>query len=170
MRSRGLAAAALVTVVAAACQNNPVDTPLTQLAFVQPAGGATGVDPAASIAVGFDHEMMSGMEEFMALHTGTVNGPTVPGGWTWSDGHTRVTFHPAAPLMPHTRYVIHLGGGLMDAQGHMAGFEHGAVMGGMWVSRSTMGGGMMGGAGTMMGPGWRHPNGSQGMMFEFTTK
>lgn len=29
---------------------------------------------------------------------------------------------------------------------------------------------MMGAGGTMMGPGWRHANGSYGMIFEFTTR
>ncbi|HUC40086.1 MAG TPA: hypothetical protein VMR92_04575 [Gemmatimonadales bacterium] len=39
--------------------------------------------------------------------------------------------------------------------------------GGEWATREMMGGGMMGG--DMMGSGWRHPNGTYGMVFAFAT-
>jgi len=45
-------------------------------------------------------------------------------------------------------------------------------MGGHWVTQQMLGdwgGGMMGGMGSMMGPGWQHHNGTYGMVFTFTT-
>jgi hypothetical protein len=84
-----------------------------------------------------------------------------------------MTFTPEQPLAPATDYTIHLGGGMMDAEGNPVDMgTHGEMMGGMWAGESMMmGGGMMGG-GTHehMGEGWENPeNGSYGMIFTFTT-
>ena len=160
----GLTAAILA---AAACGSsdmmNPGDDP-PAVARVVPGAEATGVDPAAPIVVEFTHGMMAGMEQFVALHEGgTPAGPVVDGAWTWSSDRTVLTFVPAVPLRSNTRYSIHLGGGMRDSVNREV--DHGAcaVQGG----RTTTSG-MMAGSG-MMGGGWRHSNGTYGMLFSFTT-
>ncbi|MGD2067172.1 MAG: Ig-like domain-containing protein [Gemmatimonadota bacterium] len=151
----------------------------TALLSIVPTGGATDVDPPATVVVGFDHPMMPGMEAYALLHRGDVTGPEVPGAWRLSDDLRTLTFTPASLLQPGTTYTIHLGGGMMDADGRHVDFDaHGDRMGGVWASpammgRGMMGSGMMGGAvgDRHMGPGWQHPtNGSYGMVFTFTTR
>lgn len=71
-----------------------------------------------------------------------------------------------------------MGGAMTAASGRQVGFEeHGPHMGGRMatpemmgagMSGGTMGGGMTSGS-TMMGPGWRHSDGTYGMVFTFTT-
>lgn len=164
-------------MTAGACSDAPDPTdhgldPATLLS-VMPQGGATGVDPATSIVVEFDHPLMAGMERYAAMHRGDVNGPEVQGHWALLDNGRRLVFSPDQPLAPHTGYTIHLGGGMIDEAGHHVGFdEHGPGMGGQWATGTMMGGGMMGGGGNHdhMGEGWQHPdNGSFGMIFSFTT-
>ncbi len=127
------------------------------------------VDPNARVHVSFDHPMGSGMEQYADLHEGDVRGPQVPGMWTWSEGHMEMTFTPANPLMHATEYTIHLGGGMQDEHGQAINFErHGLGMGGTWASEEMMGPGQMMGQ-PHAGDGWRHQNGSYGMVFTFTT-
>ncbi|HET7038577.1 MAG TPA: Ig-like domain-containing protein [Gemmatimonadales bacterium] len=138
----------------------------TIVSSIIPSGGATDVDPSSPVTVMFSGPMQAGMEAYMALHLGAVAGPAVPGAWAWSDGLTRLTFTPADPLEAGTMYVLHMGGGMMDADGDMLDFGHcGDAHGGQWAT-----GGMMGGNGGMMGSGWQHTNGSYGMVFSFTTR
>ncbi len=167
----GRGALAALAFLLLSCASDPAADPtVTQLGSVVPAPGAVGVDPAGVIMIGFTHAMAGGVEQFMVLHDGGVTGPLVAGAWTWSPDRTRATFRPAAPLRSATSYTVHVGGGLMDAVGHRVGLErHGIPMGGQWVTGSMMGGGMMGATAAMMGPGWRHENGSYGMIFTFTT-
>lgn len=185
MNARALAVpAALVLALAlAACSNGDspsgVDEETTALLSVVPTGGATGVDPSAPVEVEFGHPMNPAMADFADVHEGDLVGPEVPGSWSWSNDHTRLTFTPDQPLKPRTTYVIHLGGGMMDVDGHPVDFQrHGFTMGGEWATdtmmhEGMMGGGMMGGdPGSQdyhMGPGWGHANGSYGMVFTFTT-
>lgn len=160
-------------LVAGACSESesPLDPRVepTALLSVVPQGGSTGVDRFGPVVVEFDHAMMVGMQEYAALHEGNVTGPEVAGTWTLSADRSLLTFTPAAPLAPSTQYTIHLGGGMMDADGDHIDFgTHGSRMGGAWATQGMMGGGMMGGA--HMGDGWQHPtNGSYGMVFSFTT-
>lgn len=165
------AAIPMVVVGLVACAESPAAAgPETQLAMVAPAGGAMGVDTATDVTVGFNHAMMAGMEQYMVVHRGDVDGPLVPGSWHWSSDHMRATWMPSMPLSPNTMYTLHVGGGMMDADGHGVGFgEHGAAMGGHMMTGEMMGGGMMGSAGSMMGAGWRNAEGMYGMMFSFTT-
>jgi hypothetical protein len=64
---------------------------------------------------------------------------------------------------------------MQDAAGSLLNFDHcGAQHAGQWATSSMMGGSMMGGSMTggaagMMGAGWRHANGTYGMVFSFTT-
>lgn len=153
-----------------ACSGDPTSPALTaRVVSVVPSGGATGVDPNAPIVVTFSHAMRSGMEQYVALHEGDVTGPVVAGIWAWSDDRTALTFTPAQPLKSQTTYTLHLGGGMRATDGGFV--DYGPCIGqynGQWATQDMMGGGMMGG-GNMMGSGWRHPNGTYGMVFTFTT-
>lgn len=142
---------------------NPADD-LAAVARIVPAAQATGVDPAAPILIQFTHAMMAGMEKYVALHQGaTAAGPVVEGAWIWSNDRMVLTFISVAPLRSGTRYTIHLGGGLRDRRNRE--LDHGPCGAQGGVNATS---GMMGGAG-MMGDGWRHTNGSNGMLFSFTT-
>lgn len=149
----------------------------TLLLSVLPEGGAVDVDPNDPIEVHFDHPMMSGMEDYALLHLGDVTGPAVEGTWSLSSDRTVLAFTPDAALQPATRYTIHLGGGMIDGEGHPVDWQtHGTHMGGEWATGTMMGSGMgpgmgMGGAvgGHHMDSGWVHANGSYGMVFTFTT-
>lgn len=163
-----LLGSSLALLTASACGNDAV-APAPRVIAVLPSGGATGVDPAAPIVVTFSHPMRPGMEQYAALHEGDVTGPTVPGAWAWSPDYTILTFTPGQPLRSQTGYTLHLGGGMRTAGGGY--LDYGSCVGrhgGQWATSQMMGGGMMSGGG-MMGSGWRHPNGSYGMVFTFTT-
>ncbi|HKJ91532.1 MAG TPA: Ig-like domain-containing protein [Longimicrobiales bacterium] len=108
-----------LTVTAAACSKDttaPV-TPPTQLLSVVPQGGATNVDPTLPVTVTFDHPLAQQMTEYASLHEGDVTGPVVPGTWAFEQDDSVLVFTPDQPLKPATQYTIHLGGGMMDAQG-----------------------------------------------------
>lgn len=162
---RGLVTGA--AVLAAGCGSNMMDSGLaTQLLSVSPRGGATGVAATSDIVLSFNRPMMTGMEQYLALHQGGVTGPTLPMSCNWSDGTRALTCHPDQPLTPATRYTVHMGGGMMDAEGRGVGMgRYGMDMGGRWATT-----GMMGGQTGMMGTGWACGNGSYGMVFEFTTQ
>lgn len=147
-----------------ACGSSPTDANTTALASVTPTGGAVGVDPAGVVTVKFTNPIMAGMEQYAALQEGDVTGPVVVGTWTLSTDRTVLTFTPAAPLKSKTKYTIHLGGGMMDANGHGVNMDPGKMMGGQYAS-----GGMMGSNSGMMGTGWQGASGNYGMIFSFTT-
>lgn len=177
-RSTSILAALVATAVVAtvACDDegarrgtNPGDGPMgpggggAVLTSVAPIGA--NVDIGASVEIGFSHAMHEESAEWAAVHVGGPTGPVVDGTWRWADDHAHLAFHPASPWMPGVEYAIHLGGGMHDVLGHPLDFKsHGFGMGGVWASSSMMGGG------PMMGPGWRHANGSWGMVFRFTTR
>jgi hypothetical protein len=143
---------------------NPADD--TIVASMVPNGGASDVDPAGSIVLTFSRSMQAGMETYVAMHRGDAAGPTVPGAWSWSDDRTRLTYTPAGPLDPGTAYTIHMGGRMMDVDGRTLGYEHCLDQhGGRWATDQ-----MMGGNGDMMDQGWRDTNGTNGMVFTFTTR
>ena len=186
MKMRALiATVALVTpFTLAACDDGSTEPEIgdTALLSVIPQGDATGIDPNAPIVIEFTHTMMLGMEEYADLHEGDVEGPLVPGAWSWNEAYTKLTFTPGSPLKSQTQYVIHIGGGMQDQAGHHINYEeHGFGMGGQWMTQQMhqggqhgygMGQGGMGGmgGGTGMGEGWVHPtNGGFGMIFTFTT-
>ena len=172
-----LAAGALA---ATACADGPTTSAVTaRIVALVPTGGSTGVDPAAPIVITFSHPMPPGMEQYVALHEGGLDGPVVPMTCTWSPDQTILTCSPQAPLAPATRYSLHLGGAMRDQMGGGLDYEQCiAQHDGQWATAAMMGhgpgtgpgmdGGMMGDSSTM-GPGWRHANGSYGMAFTFTT-
>ena len=159
-------ATACAVAFAAACGGEPAaPVPTTSIVSLAPSGGATGVDPAAPIVITFSHPMPTGMERYVVLHEGGLDGPVVPMACTWSPDATALTC-AHEPLAAATIHTLHLGGGMRDQMGGGLDYEQCIGQhGGQWAT-----GGMMGtGGSTMMGPGWRHANGSYGMVFTFTT-
>lgn len=140
------------------------------LMSVSPAGGATGVPVATSVTIRFGGAMAGGMEQYVDLHVGDLSGPVVAMGCAWSADRTVLTCTPAAPLAPQTTYAIHVGGGMTGASGAAVDYTtYGPGMGGQWLMGSMMTSTHGGMAWGMMGNGWRHANGSYGMVFAFTT-
>jgi hypothetical protein len=145
----------------------------TALLSVVPAGGTMGVDPSVSVTMEFSHSMH--MDMHVAIHEGEgVMGDVVDGTWMWSDDHMHLTFTPTMPFDSQTEYTVHIGGGMLDENGHVIDLKHhGVGMGGQTVTQQMMDQRMMNGnmmGDDMMGPGWRHPGGSTyGMIFTFTT-
>lgn len=176
-----------LVLAAGACADDggpiaPGRDPAPLLLSVDPEGGATDIPVDQPITIEFDHPMASGMEAFADVHEGDLAGPPVDGTWSWSADRTRLTFTPSVPFQPSTVYVIHLGGGMMDADGTPVDFEdHGEHMGGEWATSDMMSQGWSGGPGmgngmhdgepyqSHVGEGWRHANGSYGMVFAFRT-
>lgn len=174
---RTLLAIGSIGLVVGGCSesNTPLEpgTAPTALLSVVPRGGSTDVDRFSQVVIEFDHAVMQGMEDYALLHEGDVTGAEVAGAWTLSIDRRALTFTPVSALAPGTRYTIHLGGGMMDADGeHVDLGTHGVHMGGAWATPGMMHGGVMGGlpGEHHMGEGWEHPaNGSYGMVFSFTT-
>lgn len=167
----GVLAAALV-VSSAACASSSSTAPpaaTTAIVAVVPAGGATGVDPAAPVVIAFSHAMPASTQMLVSLHEGSIGGPLVAGTTAWSASRDTLTFAPAAPLAPHTTYVLHVGGGMTDAAGEPVDYGRCDELGGERATRQMMQGGMMGTDGGEMGPGWQGRDGSYGMLFTFTT-
>ena len=178
MRLQSASAAILALLAATACSEGTPSEPELEapvLLSVVPQGGAMDVDPTGPVVLEFDHAPMSGMEAYADLHLQDLTGPRVTGTWTRDSGGRRLTFTPADPLMPHTEYVVHIGGGMTGPEGMPVDLErHGPGLGGHWATDGMMGGGPGGGMGGGMGghsdAGWRHPeNGTWGMVFSFTT-
>jgi len=141
----------------------------TAMTFVSPTGNATGVPVTTGVVMRFSHGMASGMEQYMDLHEGDTSGPVVPMTCGWSSDRTTLTCQPSTALKLHTRYTIHMGDGMMDADDHPVNMDQGLGMGGQWLMAGMMGGTHAGSPMGMMGPGWRGSNGSYGMVFPFTT-
>ena len=142
----------------------------TVLESVAPAAGATDVDPAGTMTIRFSGPMAAGMQQYVDLHRGGVADPTVPISCAMSADRATITCHPEHPLEPHTGYTLHMGSGMMDAEGHHAEVEqHGMGMGGQPVT-GGMGAMHDGESMGMMGDDWRDPaDGHMGMTFGFTT-
>lgn len=142
---------ALAGLAACSSSNNP--TPSTQLVSVAPIGGATGIAVNTSITMHFSGPMMMSGDSEITLHQGVLTGAVVPCTRSWSVDSMTLTMTPMSPLAASTHYTIHLGAGMMDADGHSIDMTtHGMGMGGQCV-----GGGMMGGGC------------ADGMVFGFTT-
>ncbi len=179
-KTRAALAVAMTGLALGACSTGTTElentTQAAALLSVQPVAGTTGVAVGTEVVVTFDHAMAEGMESYADLHEGSLTGPRVEGIWALSTDRTKLTFTPATALKAATTYVIHIGGGMMDAEGHEVDLGmHGTGMGGQWATESMMTGGMGGmmGGGTMgqhMGTGWENPvDGTYGMVFTFTT-
>jgi len=177
----GLIAAGVVAV--AACSGSStapkaVESSPAALASVVPAGGATAVNPAAPITLTFTHAMPAAAQMYVELREGSLTGPQVAGTASWSADGMVLTFTPAAVLKAATTYVLHVGGGMVDAAGDSVDYSECPRYGGQSVTPGMMGlgaGGMGGGMGNggmangNTGPGWRGGDGTYGMAFTFTT-
>lgn len=141
----------------------------TVLAAVVPAGNSVAVPTSTAIVMRFNHAMAAGMEKYMDLHEGDTSGPTVPLSCSWSPDRTTLSCQPGVPLKAQTRYTIHMGDGMMDADDHPAGMDPGLMMGGQWLMAGMMGGLHAGSPMSTMGAGWMGSNSSYGMVFIFTT-
>ncbi|MHB1864030.1 MAG: Ig-like domain-containing domain [Gemmatimonadaceae bacterium] len=147
----------------------PPSATATEVRAVVPAGGATGVNPSAPIVLTFTHAMQTGMAAYVSLHEGTLTGAAVAGVATWSTDRMTLTFTPTTALKAHTTYVLHMGGGMVDASGKTVDLSTCPQFGGQPATGQMMGGGGMMNGGEM-GQGWQTPGGaSYGMVFTFTT-
>jgi hypothetical protein len=153
-------------------------SPATQLATVSPNGQSTGVDRNGPVTLRFDGAMMPGMQQYVDLHRGDITGPIHPIVCAWSADATLLTCTPTTPLDPATGYTVHVGGGMRNSNGDPVRMEPAEHMG-SWIYAGTsggmMGGGMehtadhAGGSWGMLDPGWRHANGSYGIVCPFQT-
>jgi len=170
--------AAIVSATASCGGNNMVTGPGTMMATppragasgaflsVSPAGNSVGVSVDSQLAVHFNYAMSVGTEMLVYLHEGDVSGPVVPITRAWSADRTTLICTPTSRLRSGTRYTIHLGGGMVDANGHVIDWDDMPMMGGQWLWSGMMSGGL---PSYMMGPGWQAANGSYGAVFSFTT-
>jgi hypothetical protein len=89
---------------------------------------------------------------------------------TWSSDRTGLTCGHDEPLQSGTDYTIHVGGGMMDADGRPAETESpGMELGGLAVTGSMMRGIHAGQPTGMMGQGWLDKAGHLGVSFTFRT-
>ena len=139
------------------------------LASVTPSPGATSVSTAATIVMTFTQPMMAGMEQYVDLHQGGVDGPIMPMNCVWNGDHSAVTCTPTNPLTGATQYTIHMGASMMDALGDTVDMGNWTTMGGQWATSGMMGATHGGMAIGMMGSGWKDGMGHYGMLFPFTT-
>lgn len=174
MRLTILGATGMAILALSACSDSSSEpatggTVEAELLSVTPTGGSTDVSRTSTVRVEFDRPMADGTDAYCRLHVGGIDGPDVAGAWTWSDDHRSATFTPAEPMAQATEHTFHLGGGIMDADGHHVNYAmYGFAMGGMHVDGGMMGGGMMGGS-SHGGGLWQGPDGGYGMVFRFRT-
>lgn len=186
VRATLMLAVTSLVFLAAACEGGslPADSGAETgaLLSMSPQGNARDVSRSGPVIVEFTHPMAQGMEQYASLHRGDLAAPPIDGSWSWSPDRRVLMFTPPLPFDPATTYIVHLGGGMMDAQGHRVDFQqHGtAHMGGQWATQGMMGGWTGGpgmGGGTWngqpynghMGEDWRNANGTYGMAFAFRT-
>jgi hypothetical protein len=143
---------------------------------MSPVGGSTNIGLGQPVEIRFTNPMHPEAAKLVAVHSGDLGGPVVKGAWTWWEGYTRLMFMPSSAWQPATDYTIHVGGGMIGASGSPMDFQsQGPAMGGQWATSGMMDGDMMEGGGMMesgenhLGDGWRHANGTYGMVFRFRT-
>lgn len=137
---------------------------------VSPRGGTRGVPVGTALEFHWGVPMGFGMEQFIDLHMGDLAGSVTPMSCDWSADRTTLVCTPSSPLQPGTRYLVHVGGGMLDANGQLVDMvQYGPSYGGQWIQGGMMGVGHAGEDWSTMGGGWRHSNGAFGMVFTFTT-
>ena len=154
----------------AACSESPADVGSTSLLTVAPSPGAVSVEVDTRIEVRFDAPIAA-FGGPIALQVGDCPGPVVAGTWSRMADGMGLDFTPDQPLDPSTRYTVHVGGGMTDAEGATVDLErHGLGLGGTWVTlEMVMGMPGMGMGPLHGGPEWLYPNGMYGLAFAFTT-
>jgi hypothetical protein len=170
------AALALAGSLTMACgeSSNPVGpstSPATPNALlsVSPSGGATQVSQTGPLTMRFSAPMMAGMEQYVDFHEGDAGGPLLPLTCTWSGNRTILTCTPNTALQPNSTYTLHMGAGMVGANGSAVDMGAGTHMGGQWLTGGMMGGMHAGQPMSMMGGDWKGANGSYGMLFTFVT-
>jgi hypothetical protein len=158
---------AAVALTAAACSDSTSPASVS-LSAVNPAPDAVAVSTATTVTLTFDHRMQDGMEQYVDMHQGGITGAVVPMNCGWNAGQTTLTCTPMGPLAAGAPYMIHVGCGMTDAQGHMMDMDNWTTRGGEWATSGMMGGNHAGQPIGMMGAGWMHGS-HYGMMFTFTT-
>ena len=162
----------LLTLLLAACSTStPVEVGSTALLTTIPAAGGAGVDVNAQIEVRFDSPIAPGAGHPIALQVGDCPGPVVAGTWSRTADGMGLRFTSTQPLDPSTRYTIHVGGGLTDADGAIINLDlNGLALGGTWVTLDmVMGMTGMGMGRSHSGPDWLYLNGMYGLAFAFNT-
>jgi len=164
----------LLPLLLAACSaGTPVGVGPTALVATTPTAEAAGVDVNAQIEVLFDFPIEPGAAHPIALQVGDCPGPVVAGTWSRTADGMALRFTPTQPLDPSTRYTIHVGGGLTDADGALIDLDRsGLALGGTWVTLEMVTGMTslsMGMGPSHSGPEWLSPNGMYGLAFSFTT-
>jgi hypothetical protein len=160
--------AILTSVLLAACSSSTAPKTIAQ-ASVTPSPGATDVSTGTTVMASFSQPMMAGMEQYVDLHHGGVNGPITPMTCTWNGTRTILTCTPNTPLAESTGYTIHMGAGMMDDQGGVMDMADWTTMDGQWATSGMMGGTHGGMSVGMMGSGWKDGMGHYGILFPFTT-
>ena len=119
----------------------------------------------------FDSPIAPGAGHPIALQVGDCPGPVVAGTWSRTADAMGLSFTSTQPLDPSTRYAIHVGGGLTDADGAIINLDlNGPALGGTWVTLDmVMGMTGMGMGQSHSGPEWLYLNGMYGLAFTFTT-
>jgi hypothetical protein len=164
-----LMACGAVGLLAACSDSTGSGSNATTLTAVSPAGSATDVNDASSVVLTFSAPMGQGMESYMDVHVGTTADSTMPMSCTWSADRTTLTCTHTTPFAHGGTYTIHVGDGMMDADGQPVGMGNMmSQMGGQWLTSGMMGGMHAGQPMGMMGQGWKGSNGSYGMIFTFT--
>ena len=162
----------LLTLLLAACSTSTsVEVGSTALLTTNPAAGTAGVDVKAQIEVRFDSPIAPGAGHPIALQVGDCPGPVVAGTWSRTADGMGLRFTSTQPLDPSTRYTIHVGGGLTDADGAIINLDlNGLALGGTWVTLDmVMGMTGMGMGQSHSGPDWLYLNGMYGLAFGFNT-
>ncbi len=168
--SLALAVTGMVLLLDACSDSTTQPSPATSLVQVVPQGGATGVASNTALVLEFSGTMGMGIEQYLDLHQGPVTGPVMPMTCSWSGDRTVLTCVPNTPLQGQTDYTMHVGAGMMDANGRAAVMEQpGMGMGGQVVTGGMMGGMHAGQEIDTMGPGWRDADGHLGIAFSFRT-
>jgi hypothetical protein len=179
MKRIAWAVVGIVALVAAGCgggDNHMMAGPggvsgMPAFLSVAPRGGATGVPVSSPLELDWGVAMVSGMEQYVDLHVGDLSGPVVPMSCAWAGDWTQLVCTPTSPLQPGTQYVIHVGGGMVDADGELIDMdEYGPAFGGQWIQGGMMGAGHAGTPWGMMAGGWQHGDGAYGMAFTFSTE
>ncbi len=113
--------AASTTIVAA--EVAPLDLRLVaqapRVVAIVPAGGAQNVALGAPIVVTFSEPVDPGsVGSGGDVAVTPAGGTAVPGTFSLSNGNTVLTFRPAAPLEPNTRYTVTVGTSIRDLAGY----------------------------------------------------
>ena len=128
---RLLALAAGLLAAACGASSSGSTTETARLLSVSPAGGSVSSSTTPTVMIRFSSAMKSGMEQYVDLHDGTIAGPIIPMHCTMAADRTAISCTPDHPLAAHGTSILHIGAGMMDADGRMVSDSAGLGMGGL---------------------------------------